>query len=68
MPAAKTTKPSRLRLVFVRAGDVPDPTGLLQGAYKDGRRLVLLSSVEDVDTKSAALKKTLRAQLEQIEK
>ena len=57
-----------LRLVFLRAGDVPDPTGLLQGDYADGRRLALFSSVEDAEAKSAALKKILRAQLKQIRK
>jgi hypothetical protein len=55
-----------LRLVFWRAGDVPDPTGLLMGDYKDGRRLVLLSSAAELDASSAALKKILRAQVAQI--
>jgi hypothetical protein len=56
-----------LRLIFLRAGEIPDPAGLLQGDYKDGRRLVLFSSMDEVKANAAALKRILRAQLEQIE-
>lgn len=57
-----------LRLIFLNAGKVADPTGLLEGDYADGRRLALFASVAEVEAKSAALKKILRALVKQIEK
>ena len=57
-----------LRLIFLRAGGLSDPTGLLEGDYEDGRRIALLSSLADIRAKAPALKAVLRQQLAQIEK
>lgn len=33
-------KKDGVRLILLRGADIPDPTGLLMGDYKDGRRLI----------------------------
>lgn len=57
-----------LRLVFWQAAEVPDPTSFLEGDYKDGRRIALLSSLEDVKRRAPALKAILKAQLTRMPK
>jgi hypothetical protein len=44
-----------IRLVFLRGGDVIDTTNLLEGDYKDGRRLITFTSIEDVISKEKDL-------------
>lgn len=39
-----------LRLIFLKGANVPD-RGLLEGAYTDGRRLVLFHSLDEVKSK-----------------
>ena len=45
-----------VRLIFLRGADVDNSHGLLEGDYKDGRRLLVFKSIEDVQTKEAAFR------------
>ena len=49
-----------LRLVFLRGADATDKTGLLEGDYKDGRRIMSFTSVDDFKSKEAAFKKIIK--------
>lgn len=53
-------KQDTIRLIFLRGADVSDPNGILEGDYKDGRRIVSLKSMEDVKSKEADLKKIIK--------
>lgn len=55
-----------VRLVFLHAGTVDDPSGLLEGTYPDGRRLASFRSVAEVKSGKKALVAILQAQLEQM--
>jgi hypothetical protein len=59
-------RPDALRLVLLRAGDLEDPTGLLEGASKDGRRLVTLGSAAELKACAGALQAIVRAQIAQM--
>lgn len=56
-----------LRLIFLRGASVADPTGILEGDYKDGRRLALFKSIEEVKSKEAGLKKIINQLLKTID-
>ena len=47
-------------LVFPSGAKVNDQTGLLEGDYKDGRRIIVFTDMKDVKTKEKALKKLLK--------
>jgi hypothetical protein len=49
-----------VRLIFLRGANATGTTGILEGDYKDGRRIVSLRSMEDVKSKEAALKKIIK--------
>ena len=49
-------KQDSIRMIFLRGADAKDPKGILEGDYKDGRRLTSLTSVKDLKDKEAALK------------
>ncbi|MGL4596807.1 MAG: DUF1801 domain-containing protein [Bacteroidia bacterium] len=55
-------------LVFPTGASIPDKTGLLEGNYTDGRRLVNLKTLNDVKTKGKDLQKVIQQWLKQIEK
>lgn len=57
-----------LRLVFLKGARVNDKSGLLEGDYKDGRRLALFHNMEEVKTKKVALQAVIRKWLETLEK
>ncbi len=44
-----------LRLIFLRGAYVSDPSGVLEGKYTDGRRLMSISSLDDLKSKEKAL-------------
>lgn len=48
-------KQDSIRLIFLRGADVIDPTKLLEGDYKDGRRIASFGSIEDFKSKETAL-------------
>ena len=49
-----------LRLIFLRGADVKDPSGILEGNYADGRRLLLIHSMEDLKEKERDLKRVVK--------
>jgi hypothetical protein len=49
-----------IRLIFLRGADVTDTTNLLEGDYKDGRRLITFISVDDVKSKEKDLAKIIK--------
>lgn len=53
-------KQDTVRLIFLKGADAKDPKGLLEGDYKDGRRLMSFKSLEDVKSKEAELKKIIK--------
>ncbi len=55
-----------LRLIFLRGASVDDPSGLLEGDYKDGRRIALFKSIEDLQSKEKELKKILKQLIKQV--
>ena len=57
-----------LRLVFLKGARVNDKSGLLEGDYKDGRRLALFHNMEEVKSKKATLQAVIRTWLETLEK
>jgi hypothetical protein len=57
-----------VRLVVWKGARVNDKSGLLEGDYKDGRRLALFHSMEEVRSKKAALQAVIRKWLETLEK
>jgi hypothetical protein len=60
-------KKDEIRLVFPKGAKVNDTSGLLQGDYADGRRLVMFKSVADVEAKAVALQKVIRDWLALVE-
>lgn len=56
-----------LRLVFLGGASVTDKTGILEGDYKDGRRLVVFSSMDDVKKKEAALKAIIKELVKKLD-
>ncbi len=55
-----------IRLIFLRGADAEDPAGILEGDYKDGRRLVLIKNMEDAKRKEKDLKKIVKHLLKLI--
>jgi hypothetical protein len=49
-----------IRLVFLRGGDITDTTNLLEGDYKDDRRLITFTSIADVKSKEKDLAKIIK--------
>jgi len=57
-----------IRLIFPSGAKINDSSGLLEGAYADGRRLAMFSSVEDVNAKEKQLQKAIKTWLRLLEK
>ena len=58
----------RIMLVFPSGGKVKDASGLLEGDYKDGRRITIFKDLEDVKSKEKILQKVIKEWLKFIEK
>jgi hypothetical protein len=58
----------RIMLVFPSGAKVNDTSGLLEGDYKDGRRVVVFKDMEDVKSKEKALQYVIKEWLKQVEK
>jgi hypothetical protein len=54
-------------LVFPTGATIPDTTGLLEGNYTDGRRMVTFRNIDDVKVKSGALQTVIKKWLELVE-
>lgn len=61
-------KQDTLRLIFLRGADATDTTGLLEGDYKDGRRIISYTSIDDIKKSEAALKKIIKQLLKLMDK
>lgn len=59
-------KKDELRIIFLHGADATDKTGILQGDYKDGRRLVSFTSLADLKTKEKAVKDIVKELLKGI--
>src|SRR5664279_1027240 len=51
---------NRIMLVFPSGAKVNDKSGLLQGDYKDGRRISIFKDLNDVKEKQKALQKIIK--------
>ena len=60
-------KKDMLRMIFLRGTSVQDPTNILEGDYKDGRRLLSFKSIDDVKSKEKALKSIIKELVKNID-
>ncbi|WP_448698694.1 DUF1801 domain-containing protein [Mucilaginibacter sp. AW1-3] len=58
----------RILLVLPSGAKVNDTSGLLEGSYTDGRRLVTIKTMDDVTQKEAALRSVIKDWLKLVEK
>lgn len=58
----------RIMLVFPSGAKVNDQSGLLEGDYKDGRRIAIFKDLEDVKAKQGILQKIIQDWLKLVEK
>jgi hypothetical protein len=58
----------RIMLVFPGGAKLNDPTGLLEGDYKDGRRTVVLKELEDILAKKKVLQGVIKEWLSLVDK
>ena len=59
---------SRIMLVFPSGAKVNDEAGLLEGDFKDGRRLVLFTDMNDVKAKEKSLRKIINEWVRLVDK
>jgi hypothetical protein len=59
-------KPEVIRMVFLKGANVTDSTGILEGSYKDGRRLAVFNSVDDIKNKEQALREIIKELVKQM--
>src|SRR5690606_784847 len=55
-------------LVFPTGAVIEDITGILEGSYTDGRRMVTLKSMAEFESKKEALQKVIKLWLDKVEK
>jgi len=55
-------------LVFPTGAKVADTTGILEGTYTDGRRMVTIKDMDDAKQKEKALKKVIKDWLALVDK
>jgi hypothetical protein len=58
---------NRIMLVFPSGAKINDQSGLLEGDYKDGRRLIVFKDMEDVITKKKALQHVIKVWLSLVD-
>jgi hypothetical protein len=58
----------RIMLVFPSGAKINDASGLLEGDYKDGRRLIIFKDLEDVQARKKILQQVIKKWLELVEK
>ena len=59
---------NRIMLVFPGGAKVKDKSGLLEGDYKDGRRITIFKDMADVKSKEKALQKVIKDWLKLVDK
>ncbi len=50
----------RIMLVFPSGAKVHDASGLLEGDYKDGRRILIIKDIDDLKDKEKSLRKVIK--------
>jgi|SRR5436190_7401656 len=58
----------RIMLVFPGGAKIKDTSGLLEGDYKDGRRITIFKDMNDVKAKKKALQKIIKEWLKLVDK
>src|SRR6185295_3886758 len=58
----------RIMLVFPSGAKVKDTSGLLEGDYKDGRRITIFKDLKNVKAKEKTLKKVIKDWLKLVDK
>jgi len=58
----------RIMLVFPSGAKVKDSSGLLQGDYKDGRRITIFKDLKDVKSNEKALQSVIKQWLKLVDK
>ena len=58
----------RIMLVFPSGAKIKDTSGLLEGDYKDGRRISVFRDLADVKAKEKALKNVIKAWLNSVDR
>jgi hypothetical protein len=58
----------RIMLVFPSGAKVNDTSGLLEGGYKDGRRLAIFTDMKDVKAKEKNLQTVIKQWLKLVDK
>lgn len=59
---------NRIMLVFPSGAKANDTSGLLEGEYKDGRRIVVFNDLNDVKEKEKKLQSVIKKWLQQVDK
>jgi hypothetical protein len=59
---------NRIMLVFPSGAKVNDKSGLLEGDYKDGRRITIFKDLNDVMAKEKTLQTVIKAWLKLVDK
>ena len=57
-----------IRLIFLHGALAKDPKGLLEGDYKDGRRLMQFSNLAEVKSSEKAIQAIIRSLIKAIDK
>lgn len=55
-------------LVFPTGATIPDTSGILEGDYTDGRRMITISNATELAAKKSKLQKVIRQWLQLVEK
>ena len=58
---------NRIMLVFPSGGKLNDTSGLLEGDYKDGRRVIIFTDMADVKTKEKKLQAIIRKRISLVD-
>ena len=58
----------RIMLVFPSGAKVNDKSGLLEGSYKDGRRISIFKDLNDAKEKQKTLQKIIKDWLKLVDK
>jgi hypothetical protein len=58
----------RIMLVFPSGAKVNDTSGLLEGDYKDGRRIIMFKDLAEVHSKEKALKKVIKQWIKLVDR
>ena len=60
-------KKDTLRMIFLRGAIAKDPAKILEGDYKDGRRILSFKSINDVKSKEEALRNIIKELVQKID-